>query len=95
MHVVTELTELYGITMKMSYIIGYDSPVGISPRTFADAVPGVYGRLVAFSLSAQVGSPITFPRTDLASQFLTMCISAGQSTQIGAFADTGASDKKA
>ena len=71
-----------------------DNPFGVGPRTAADAVPGVDGRLAAAGRRAQVHSrQVRPPAPAPSSQRLTMRIGSGETAEVRALARTCAGYK--
>ena len=83
------------VVVQFIDVLGNQLALGVVPRTFADAIARVDGFVAAAGGGAQVGVPGAAARAGGGGQRLAQLVGTGEATQVGAFARSGAADKKA
>ena len=84
----------YRIAMQMRNVAGDHLATHVVPRTRADTVTRVDGRLARPILRAQVSTPRSVTRTDSRRKTLAMSVGTGKATEVAAVADRLARHEK-
>src|SRR5688572_21833215 len=83
------------VAMQLGNVARNQVTLSIVPRTIADAVAGVYRRLVLRGRGAEVGAPDFASGARRCREVLAMAIGAGEAAEVATVADAGAGDEEA
>jgi hypothetical protein len=88
------LVEIVAVRVQVGDVVRDLHSLSVVPRTLADAIARIHGRLGIFRASTQVGTPGAVPRSRSCSQLLAVRVGSLQSTEIGPVARSFAGNEK-
>src|SRR5688572_30065921 len=86
-------TEKIGVRVQIGYGLGDNDALHVHPRSLADSILRVHGRLPGGCRGAEVGAPGPVAGTNRGRQRLTVFIGACQATEICAIARSSRSEE--
>src|SRR4029453_9365076 len=86
--------EIIVVAVEIVDVFGDDDAFGILPRTFANAITGVDGRLAVGRAGTEIGPPGVVTRSNRLRERLAVFIGARQTTEVRSFSPSGAGNEE-